>query len=385
MSNHAKGFDTLAVHAGKERPVVGGSVVTPVYQSATFDYAGETSYHDLRYIRLNNTPNHRVVQAKLAALEGAEAALVTASGMAAISASILTALGEGGHLIAQDGLYGGTHDFVVKDLPELGMSYTLVPGDDPGAWESALRPTTRALYLESLSNPLLQIPELEAAVEFARAHGLLTLIDNTFPSPFNYRPVERGFDLSLHSGTKYLNGHSDIVAGAVIGRAELVDRVRRKLNHLGGALDPHACFLLHRGMKTLAVRMRHQNASALALARFLADHEAVAHVNHPGLESHPHHARAAKLFDGTSGMLSFELAGGEHAARRFIERTELAISAPSLGGVETLVTIPATTSHLGMDPKERRGLGISDGLVRVSVGLEATEDLIADFRNALKA
>ena len=383
MKRRFTNLDTQLIHAGEPDPRIAGAVAMPIFQSAMFEYAGESDYHALRYIRLNNTPNHAVLPAKLAALERAEAALVTASGMAAISTTLLTLLGPGEHMLAQSCLYGGTHDLVTKDFPPLGITCDFVDGADPDTWESKLRPKTRVFYLESMSNPLLDVPDLESAVAFARAHGLVTVVDNTFPSPFNFRPAEWGIDVSLHSGTKYLNGHSDIVAGAVIGRAELVDRVRRKLNHLGGALDPHACFLLHRGMKTLAVRMRHQNQSALALARFLADHEAVAHVNHPGLESHPHHARAAKLFDGTSGMLSFELAGGEHAAKRFVERTELAISAPSLGGVETLVTIPATTSHLGMDPKERRRLGITDSLVRVSVGLEATEDLIADFRRAL--
>jgi cystathionine beta-lyase/cystathionine gamma-synthase len=379
----SQSLDTKLIHAGEPHPRVQGAVAMPVFQTAMFEYAGESDYHALRYIRLNNTPNHEVLHAKLAALENAEAALVTASGMAAISTTLLALLGPGDHLLVQDCLYGGTHDLVTKDFPAFGIEFDFVDGGDPGSWESRLRPTTRALYLESMSNPLLQVPDLEAAVEFARAHRLVTVIDNTFPSPFNFRPPEWGFDLSLHSGTKYLNGHSDIVAGAVIGRRELVERVRRKLNHLGGSLDPHACFLLHRGMKTLAVRMRHQNASALAIARFLAAHDSVRHVNHPGLERHPHHARAAKYFDGTSGMLSFEPAGGVAAARSFVERTRLAIGAPSLGGVETLVTIPATTSHLGMKPEDRRRLGITDSLVRVSVGLEAAEDLIEDFRRAL--
>jgi cystathionine beta-lyase/cystathionine gamma-synthase len=195
--------------------------------------------------------------------------------------------------------------------------------------------------------------------------------------------VERGFDLSLHSCTKYLNGHSDIVAGAVIGRADLIKAVTRKLNHLGGTLDPHACFLLYRGMKTLAVRIRHQNASALELARMIEAHPAVERVNYPGLESHPRHARARKLFDGFSGMLSFELKGGAAAGRRLMQEMRLAVLAPSLGGVETLMTLPATTSHLGMSPEERRKIGIADGLVRVSVGIEDVTDLKADFKQAL--
>jgi cystathionine beta-lyase/cystathionine gamma-synthase len=384
MKREFHSLDTKLIHAGEPDPRVQGAVSMPIFQSAMFEYAGESDYHALKYIRLNNTPNHDVLHAKLAALENAEAALVTSSGMAAISTTLLTLLGPGEHLLAQDCLYGGTHDLVTKDFPDFGIEFDFVDGGDPGTWEAKLRATTKVMYLETLSNPLLQVPDIEAAVDFSRAHRLVLVIDNTFPSPFNFRPSEWGVDLSLHSCTKYLNGHSDIVAGAVIGRGELVERVRRRLNHLGGTLDPHACFLLHRGMKTLAVRMRHQNASALAIAQFLAGHPAVSQVNHPGLESHPQRARAARLLDGTSGMLSFELEGGLKAARSFVGRTELAIGAPSLGGVETLVTLPATTSHLGMKPEDRRRLGISDSLVRVSVGLEATADLIGDFDRALE-
>ncbi len=236
-----------------------------------------------------------------------------------------------------------------------------------------------------MTNPLLQVADLKAVVEFAKTHGLVSLIDNTFLSPINFRPPEWGFDLSLHSCTKYLNGHSDIGAGAVIGSADLIERIRHKLNHLGGSLDPHACFLLHRGMKTLAVRMKYQNESALQIAQFLEGHQAVEKVNYPGLESHPRHQRARDLFDGFSGMLSFRLKNGVDAAERFIENTTLPINAPSLGGIETLITRPATTSHSGLSPKDRQRLGISDSLIRLSVGIEATEDLIEDFEQALSA
>jgi cystathionine beta-lyase/cystathionine gamma-synthase len=234
-----------------------------------------------------------------------------------------------------------------------------------------------------MSNPLLQVGDLQAVAYFARENDLVSIIDNTFASPVNFRPIEWGFDLSLHSATKYLNGHSDIVAGAVIGRSELVTRVTHKLNHLGGSLDPHAAFLLHRGLKTLGVRVRYQNESALKIARFLADHPAVATVNYPGLESHPRHERARELFEGYSGMLSFEPKEGIAAAERFLGKTQLAAVAPSLGGVETLVTRPATTSHAGLSTEDRQRLGISDSLIRVSVGIEATEDLLEDFTHAL--
>jgi cystathionine beta-lyase/cystathionine gamma-synthase len=378
-------LETKLIHAGEPVPLIGGAVSLPIFQSSTYEYTGQTSYHDLRYIRLNNTPNHAVLHEKLAALEGADDALVAASGMAAISATLLSVLSSGGHLLAQECLYGGTHDFITKDLVKFGISFDFINGDDPGSWKDKLRPNTKAVYVETITNPLLQVADLQAVVAFARTHGILSVIDNTFASPINFRPSEWGFDLSLHSCTKYLNGHSDIVAGAVIGRAQFIDEIRHILNHLGGSLDPHACFLLHRGLKTLGVRMRYQNESALTIARFLEGKPAVGKVNYPGLASHPRHQRARELLDGFSGMVSFEMKEGVTAAERFLEGLTIPIVAPSLGGVETLITRPATTSHAGMSRQERRTLGISDGLIRLSVGIESTEDLIEDFEQALHA
>ncbi|RMG64770.1 MAG: aminotransferase class I/II-fold pyridoxal phosphate-dependent enzyme [Calditrichaeota bacterium] len=383
MANKA-GFETKLIHAGEPSPRIQGAVVQPIFQSSTFEFHGEKTYHDVKYIRLNNTPNHLVLHRKLAALENAEAAVVAASGMAAITTTLLALLSRGDHLLIQDTLYGGTHSFVTNDLPRLGIAFDFVKGDDPQDWERKLQPNTRVIYVETMTNPLLQVARLDEVPRFARKHNLVSVIDNTFASPFNFRPPEWGFDLSLHSCTKYLNGHTDLVAGAVIGRADLVEKITHLLNHLGGTLDPHACFLLNRGMKTLALRMRYQNASALALARFLESHPAVTRVNYPGLESHPAHALARQWFDGFSGMLSFELAGGLPAAERFIQRLQIPVEAPSLGGVETLITRPATTSHAGMSPEDRQKLGITDSLIRVSVGIETTEDLVADFRQALE-
>ena len=377
-------LDTQLIHAGEPEPRIEGAVVMPIFQSSTYEYTGASSYHDLKYIRLNNTPNHRVLHTKLAVLEGAEAALVTASGMAAVSTTLLALLSAGDHLLAQDCLYGGTHDFITRDFPSFGIAVDFVDADDPGSWRQKLRADTRAIYVETMSNPLLQVGDLDAAVRFAADHGLVSIVDNTFASPVNFRPPEHGFDLSIHSCTKYMNGHDDIVAGAVIGRADLVKTITHKLAHLGGSLDPHAAFLLHRGLKTLAVRVRHQNQSALAIARFLEQHPAVRCVNYPGLESHPRHERARRLFGGFGGMLSFELRGGVEAAQRLLDRVELPISAPSLGGVESLITLPATTSHSGLSAEDRRRLGIGDGLVRLSVGIEAAEDLIDDFDQALR-
>jgi cystathionine beta-lyase/cystathionine gamma-synthase len=385
MENSFKRIETKVIHAGEPEPRILGSVAMPIFQSAMFEYAGETIYDALKYIRLNNTPNHEALHKKLAAIESAEAALVTASGMAAISTALLTVLGAGDHLLAQSCLYGGTHDLFTKDFAGFGIEFDFIDGDDPASWEAKLRPATRAIYVESMTNPLLEVADLRAVVEFARRHNLVSIIDNTFASPVNFRPVELGFDLSIHSGTKYLNGHSDIVAGACIGRAELIEKITRKLNHLGGSMDPHAAYLLHRGMKTLALRVRYQNESALKIAQFLEGHSKVVRVNYAGLESHPRHQRARDLFEGFGGVFSFELSGGLAAAEDFMRQVRLPIIAPSLGGVETLVTRPATTSHSGLAPEERRRLGISDSLIRVSVGIEATDEIIEDFDQALGA
>jgi cystathionine beta-lyase/cystathionine gamma-synthase len=379
-----KRIETKLIHAGEPEPRVMGAVSMPIFQTAMFEYAGEESYHHVRYLRLNNSPNHLALHRKLAALENAEAALVAASGMAAITTTLLTVLKAGDHLLAQDCLYGGTHDFLTKDFPDFGLDFDFINGDDPASWKSKLRPNTQAIYVEAMSNPTLQVSDLKAASAFAKEHGLLSLIDNTFASPINFRPAEWGFDVSLHSCTKYLNGHSDIVGGACIGRADLIERITHKLNHLGGAMDPHAAFLLHRGMKTLALRVGYQNESAMKVARFLEDHPAVAKVNYPGLESHPRHKQARELFDGFSGMLSFEINGGVDAAEKFMQKARLPIVAPSLGGVETLVTRPSTTSHSGMSREDRMRLGITDSLIRLSIGIEATEEIIDDFDQALK-
>ncbi len=384
MAKTYKHLETKLIHAGEPDPLINGAVSMPIFQSSTFEYSGQTSYHDLKYIRLNNTPNHIALHQKLAALENAEAAVVTSSGMAAISTTILALLSSGDHFLAQEGLYGGTHDFFLKDLSALKISFDFIDGDAPQDWQGKLRSKTKAVYVETMTNPLLQIADLKAIVEFAKSNNLISIIDNTFASPINFRPPELGFDLSIHSCSKYLNGHSDIVAGAVIGRKDLIEKITRKLNHLGGSLDPHACFLLHRGMKTLAVRLKHQNESALEIARFLENHQAIEKINYPGLESHPGHQRACDLFDGFSGMLSFELKGGVKAAERFIQNITLPIVAPSLGGTESLITRPVTTSHSGLSREDLQKLGISDSLVRVSVGIEATEDLIEDFKQALK-
>jgi cystathionine beta-lyase/cystathionine gamma-synthase len=374
-------IDTKLIHSGQPR--IAGAVELPIFQSAMFEYTGEGSYHDLGYIRLNNTPNHKALHTKLAALEGAETALIAASGMAAISTTLLTVLSTGDHLLAQNTLYGGTHDLITHEFPKMGIAVDLIDADDASSWHARLRPNTKAIYVEAMTNPLLEVADLEGVAAFARANNIVSLIDSTFATPVNFRPIEAGFDLVLHSATKYLNGHADIVGGAVVGRADWIERIRHRMNHLGGCMDPHAAFLLNRGLMTLALRVRHQNQSSLRIAQFLAGHPAVAKVNYAGLESHPRHARARKLFAGFGGVLSFELRGPAEQAR-LMEKVTLPAVAPSLGGIRSLITCPAVTSHAGLSPDERRRAGISDALIRLSVGIEDTADLIEDLEQALR-
>ena len=382
MSASGRTPDTDLIHAGEPEPRIDGAVRVPIFQTAMYEVRDDDP-RGVRYIRYTNTPNHEVLEKKLAVLEHAEAGLVTGSGMAAISAALLTVLAAGRHLLVLGPVYGGTHQFVTAMLPGLGIAHSMADGRDPDGWAAALKPETAAVYTETITNPLVGVPDHAAVVAFARAHGLVSMIDNTFATPINFRPVEHGYDLVMHSATKYLNGHSDVVAGAVVGPSELVERCRWTLTNLGGALDPHAAFLVHRGMATLAVRVRHQNASALAVARFLATHARVRWVSYPGLQGHPDHGRARALLDGCGGVLAFELDGGRDAAQRFMARVTIPISAPSLGGVETLLSRPAVTSHARMSADERAALGISDSLIRCSIGLEGTDDLIADFAQAL--
>jgi cystathionine gamma-synthase/cystathionine gamma-lyase/cystathionine beta-lyase len=320
---------------------------------------------------------------KLAALEGAEAALATSSGMAALTSTLHTVLRPGDHLLASDCLYGGTHDFLTGHAKDLGWSYTFVDPQRPETWAGARTPKTRLFLVETITNPLMRVARLRDVADFARSAGLTTVIDNTFASPVNFRPHAIGFDLVFHSATKYLNGHSDLVAGCVTGSAELIEKVRHTANHYGGSLDPHAGFLLARGLKTLAVRIRAQNHNAMTLAQFLNEHPKVAQVNYAGLADHPDHAHAAELLRGFGGMLSVRLAGGVDAAEALLDALRIPYVAPSLGGVETLATRPAVTSHAGMSAEDRARIGITDDLIRLSIGIEDTTDLVEDFEQAL--
>lgn len=376
-------LNTQLIHAGELEPRLSGAVSMPIHQSVNYESINDASYDRITYVRLNNTPNHEVLHAKLAALEGTESGLVTASGMAAISAVLLGVLNQGDHLLAHKVLYGGTHSLITEDLPAWGITHEFVDACRPETWDHALRPNTRVFYVESLTNPLLDVPELEEVVRFCKAHGLMSVIDSTLTSPVNFRPHELGFDLVVHSATKYLNGHSDIAAGAILGDRPHIKMIRHRLNHLGGCLDPNSCFLLHRGLKTLGLRVERQNETALQLATWLQHQEAVDRVYYAGLPEHPGHDRAKKWFRGYGGVLSFELPGSLTETQGFLNRLRLPLQAPSLGGVESLITRPAVTSHAGMTAEQRAAVGIRDGLVRLSVGLEDFEDLRQDFEQAL--
>ncbi len=376
--SRSRAIDTQLIHAGEECRIE-GAIRMPIFQTAMFEH----DESPLRYVRYNNTPNQIVLNRKLAILEGADEALVTGSGMAAISAALITALKPGDHLLAQNSLYGGTHSFVRTLLTDLGVTVSFFDADVPESWNSLLQTNTRAIYVESITNPLVRVCDLERIVDFSDAHNLVSLIDNTFATPFNYQAAAAGFDYSLHSATKYLNGHSDVVAGAIIGKGDWVHKAGKNLKHLGGSLDPHACFLLHRGIQTLALRMRQHNATAQALAEFLESRSEVTQVYYPGLNSHPRHKRAARLFGGFGGMLSIELDGGLEVTKKIMDRLQIPVYAPSLGGIESLMTRPAISSHAGLTPDERKAAGIRDHLLRISVGIEDSQDLIEDFEQAL--
>jgi len=384
------GDATLAIHAGEERFHVGASVGVPIARTSNFTFAStaemkrwaEGKSQAYIYTRYGN-PTLAVAEQKLAALEGAEAAVVTASGSAAISSALLSLLRAGDELIATLQLYGGSYRLLRDVLPRYGITVRLVEANLAGI-ERLVNPRTRALYVETPTNPVLRVVDLKKAAAFARDWGLVSLTDNTFATPILQKPLQMGFDMVLHSATKYLAGHSDVVAGVAAGRAELIRRVRQAVIQFGGSMDPEAAFLMIRGMKTLAVRIERQCASAMAVAKFLAKHPKVARVHYPGLPSHPDHALARRQMRGFGGMLAFDHRDGLAGARRFCDRVSVFLLAASLGGVESLVVLPIFTSHYKMSPQELQNAGITPGTVRVSVGLEDPEDLIEDLRQALR-
>ena len=370
---------TICVHTGTYLDERTGGVGSPIFPCTSYAYPNPANENV--YPRYFNVPNQRVVAKKVAALEKGEDALVFGSGMAAISTLLFAHLKPGDHAVFQADLYGGTHHFVTGELTSFGIEITLA--STPAEFEAALRPTTRVLYVESPSNPLLHCVDLAAISKLAKTRGLLTIIDNTFATPINQNPIELGIDAVVHSATKYLNGHTDVNAGIVISSAKVIQKAAQYAMNHGGTLDSHACYQLERGLKTLALRVRQHNENAGRLAAFLNDHSAVGRVNYPGLASHPDHDIAKSQMRGFGGMLSFELREPSRV-QEMLSRFRLATPALSLGGVETLVCLPSQTSHRAMSPEARRKAGISPGLVRVSVGIEDVEDLLEDFSQALK-
>jgi cystathionine beta-lyase/cystathionine gamma-synthase len=380
---------TRAIHSGEPRHGLNAPVTTPIVRTSNFNFAStaelkrfaEGKSKAYLYTRYGN-PTLAVAEAKIADLENGEAGLVTASGMAAISSALLAVLNSGDEVIATRQLYGGSYRLFRDTLPGLGIRTHFVDANLAN-FDALVNKKTRALYVESPTNPILRLVDLKKAVGLARKHKLVSLIDSTFGSPVLQNPLDLGFDLVLHSATKYLAGHSDIVAGAVAGSRHWVGKVHEKMIQLGGSMDPDPAYLLIRGLKTLELRVRRQCETALAAARFLEGHPKVSRVHYPGLPSHPDHRLARRQMRGFGGMLAFDIKGGLAAARRFCDKTRIFLLAASLGGVESLIVLPMYTSHYRMGTAELVRAGVQPGTVRVSVGLEDPADLLADLRQAL--
>ena len=335
------------------------------------------------YTRWGN-PTQSVLESKIAALEGGEAALATASGMAAVSTALLTLLAHGDHVVAMDSLYSGSYNILNEDLRRMGVETTFVDATDSSAVERAIQPNTKAIYVESPANPTLKLVDLAACAEIANAHGVTSVIDNTFATPCGQQPIALGFDVVVHSMTKYLSGNSTVVAGVIVGSKEFIDRAKKgALRNFGGVISPFNAWLTLHGVATLPLRFERHCANARGLAEFLENHSAIETVHYPGLPSHPQHVLAKQQMHNFGGMIAFELKGGVSAGEKLVNRVELCALAVSLGDVRTLICHPASTTHLHVSPEARRRAGITDGLVRVSVGLEEVEDIIADLDQAL--
>jgi cystathionine beta-lyase/cystathionine gamma-synthase len=386
------GPQTTAIHAGEpNRHGVGTAVGTPISRTSTFTFSSteemklwaEGKSKAYIYTRYGN-PTVAIAEGKIAALEGAEAAVVTASGMAAISAALLGALKTGDEVISTAQTYGGTYRLMRDEFPDMGIKVHHV-GTDLAGIENLVTPKTKVLYVETPTNPTVRLVDLDKAVAFAKKHNLIAIIDNTFATPISQKPLALGFDIVVHSATKAIAGHSDVIAGAAAGNQRWMDRIRHMIIDLGGSADPEAAFLLARGIKTLALRVKRQEENALAVAQFLEQHPKVAHVHYPGLASHPDHALAKRQMRCFGSMLAFDLKGGLNAARKFCDSVKLFLLAASLGGVESLVVLPLYTSHYNMSEQELQRAGVTPGTVRVSIGIEDAQDLIGDLQQALSA
>ena len=381
--------ETAAVHGAADLEKKNGPVTTPIYQTSTFEVTDNDEQQrvtstDRYYTRWGN-PTNTVAEETVAALEGVEGARTFASGMGAITSTILALLKTGDHIVAQRDIYGGVTKFFSEWLPKMGIETTFVDTSDYEQHARSIRPNTRLLYLESPTNPTLRVVDMKKAAALAKQHGLLSMIDSTFGTPINQHPAEYGIDLVMHSGTKYLSGHADLTCGVVCGRRELMKQLWETRTTLGNCMDPHAAWLLIRGLKTLAVRVSRQNENAQRVAEFLEQHAKVRRVHYPFLKSHPQYAIAREQMSGGGGMVTFEVEGTGEDARRVSEAMRLFTLATSLGGVESLVSIPVLTSHAMISAEQRKKMGVTEQMVRLSVGIESADDLIADLEQALEA
>lgn len=376
-------FETLAIHAGQEPEPVTGAVVVPIYQTSTYAQKSPGVHTGYEYTRTQN-PTRDALQECLAALEGGKYGLVFASGLAATN-TVMNLLKTGDHVVCADDVYGGTYRIFTKVWRDCGMDFTFVDPRDPSRIEEAITPRTRIVWVETPSNPLLKIVDLRAVADICARRGVISVVDNTFATPYFQRPLSYGIDIVVHSTTKYIGGHSDVIGGAIItSRDDLIERLKFCQNAVGACTSPFDSWLTLRGVKTLAIRMERHFSNALAVARWLEAHPAVERVIYPWLESHPQHKLAKAQMTGMSGMVSFEIAGGVEAARRFLERVKVFTLAESLGGVESLIEHPAIMTHASIPAEVRAASGITDGLCRLSVGIEHVDDLIYDLEQALR-
>ncbi len=388
-----KYFSTQAVHAGEEKRKPYGALTTPIVQTSTYTFENTAEILDFMRRKTDGAPDQReeygrygnptqsVAERKIAILEGGARALLFASGMGAITTTILALLSGGDHLVLVKGCYRRTRDFAENFLSRWGIESTFVPIDDPHALAAAIRPTTRMIFAETPTNPYLRVMDLSRMVEIARQHGIITAIDSTFATPINLRPLEHGLDLVIHSATKYLGGHNDLLAGAVVGSSEILADVEIARGVLGGVSGPNDIYLLLRGMKTLDLRVQRQNENGLRVAQFLEDHLGIHRVYYPGLLSHPDHEIARRQMTGFGGVVSFEIEGGKDKTSRFMDRLRLPYIGPTLGGVEGIAQQQAL--FISLDAEERREAGITDNLVRYALGIEDADDIIADLNQAL--
>ncbi len=378
-----RGLSTLAVHGGASPRKPDWSPVAPcIVQSSTFvNPVGSTA--EVLYSRYGNNPTQVELARKYAVLEGAESALFVGSGMGATALAHLAVLRPGDHLVSTEWIYGGTRNLFDSELGRFGIEVTYVNPDHPREWRRAIRSTTRALFLETPTNPLLRVIDIEPIAVIAREYGVALLVDSTFASPINLRPLSQGADVVITSATKYLNGHSDVIAGVVAGSASVIEEVTRLMRLWGQAIDPHAAWLIDRGMRTLALRVARHNENGAAVASWAETRAGIRRVRYPGLPSHPDHAVARRTLQGFGGMVGLELDGGVEAAERFLRRLSLVTHAPSLAGVESLISEPRLTSHASFTPEARHAMGIPDGFLRLSCGIEDAADIIADLDHAL--